>query len=233
MSTSNGNASWDPQEGQQDGQQNPYGQASSGEQQYGQQNPYGAPPQGEQVPVSQDPFAQASSGEQQYGQQNPYGAPPQGDQVPVSQDPYAQSAASDPSGQATPGWSPAGGSAPSAGDPYGQGAGGGYGPGGPPQGPGGQGPGGQVPAGAPQGGPGGQGQSRLLVGLMGIFFGGFGVHRFLMGYTTIGLVQVLVSVLSCFTLYPFIQIWGLVEGIMVLAKSPNFERDAHGRPLTD
>ncbi len=79
----------------------------------------------------------------------------------------------------------------------------------------------------------GEAQSRVLVGVLGIFFGAFGVHRFLMGYTAIGLVQVLVTVLSCFMLSPITTIWGLVEGIMVLAKSPSFERDAHGRPLRD
>lgn len=78
-----------------------------------------------------------------------------------------------------------------------------------------------------------QAQSRLVVGLLGIFLGAFGVHRFLLGYTTIGIIQVAVTVLSCFLLYPLVQIWGLIEGIMVLAKSPAFERDAHGRPLND
>lgn len=227
MSTSNDNGSWDPQDGQQPGQQNPYGQAPGGDQQFGQQSPYGPPPQHDQQPTPQDPFGQPAS-------QDPFGPPASAD--PYGQpsggsasDPYGQSpGGAAPDGQAPQHWSPAGGSAVPPSDPYGQGADGAYGQGGPPQG-----PGGQVPPGVAQGAPGGQGQSRLLVGLMGIFFGGLGVHRFLMGYTTIGLVQVLVSVLSCFTLYPFIQIWGLIEGIMVLAKSPSFERDAHGRPLTD
>ncbi|MGO3314010.1 MAG: TM2 domain-containing protein [Brachybacterium tyrofermentans] len=65
--------------------------------------------------------------------------------------------------------------------------------------------------------------------LLGIFLGGFGVHRFLLGYTTIGIVQILVTLITC----GFGAWWGIIEGIMVLAKSPTFERDARGRPLTD
>ena len=157
-----------------------------------------------------------------HGPWDPHGGPQDG-----RQDPYGSDRQT---------WSPAGDGFPMASGPYGPGAAGPYGSGaagpygsGVPQ----PGPGGPAPAGAAPGVPGGQGQSRLLVGLMGIFFGGLGVHRFLMGYTTIGLVQVLVSVLSCFLLYPFVQIWGLVEGILVLARSESFQRDAHGRPLAD
>ena len=68
-----------------------------------------------------------------------------------------------------------------------------------------------------------------MVGLLGIFLGGFGVHRFLLGYTTIGIIQIAVTVFTC----GIGAWWGLIEGIMVLAKSPTFERDAHGRPLKD
>ena len=70
-------------------------------------------------------------------------------------------------------------------------------------------------------------------GCLGIFLGAFGVHRFLMGYTTIGIIQVAITVLSCGLLSFISGIWGLVEGIMVLAKSEAFLNDAHGRPLKD
>ncbi|PZP16944.1 MAG: hypothetical protein DI611_03205 [Brachybacterium faecium] len=111
-----------------------------------------------------------------------------------------------------------------SGDPYGppqQPAGGGY----------------QQPYGSPAGGPGGApvpggtpaGQNRLVVGLLGIFLGGWGVHRFLMGYTTIGIIQIAVTLVTC----GIGSIWGLIEGIMVLAKAGSFTHDAHGRPLTD
>jgi TM2 domain-containing membrane protein YozV len=67
------------------------------------------------------------------------------------------------------------------------------------------------------------------VGILGIFLGGFGVHRFLMGYTAIGVIQIVVTFVTC----GFGAVWGLIEGIMVLAKAQAFERDAHGRPLKD
>ena len=132
-------------------------------------------------------------------------------------DPYGQAPGSDPYGQASPY---------GQGSPYGAPAGA---QGFPQDGAQGAGHAAQPGAAPVQG----EAQSRVLVGVLGIFFGAFGVHRFLMGYTAIGLVQVLVTVLSCFTLSPITTIWGLVEGIMVLAKSPSFERDAHGRPLRD
>ncbi|MCW1804799.1 MULTISPECIES: TM2 domain-containing protein [Brachybacterium] len=79
------------------------------------------------------------------------------------------------------------------------------------------------------GAPGQIGTSRLLAGLMGIFLGGFGVHRFLLGYTAIGVVQIIVTILTCGAGH----LWGLIEGIMILAKAEPFTRDAQGRPLTD
>lgn len=208
MSNPGDHGSWNPQGHEPDAQQPP-------------QDPWAQPP------APQDPYGQSPAGAGQageFGQQAAYGAG-QADQFGHGQqDPHGQPSADagqygqqDPYAQGQQNWTPAPGSAASASDPSA-----GSSPYGAP-----------AAAGAPA--PAGQGeaQSRVLVGLLGIFFGGFGVHRFLMGYTTIGLVQVLVSVLSCFTLYPLVQIWGLVEGIMVLAKSPTFERDAHGRPLKD
>lgn len=74
-------------------------------------------------------------------------------------------------------------------------------------------------------------KSKLAAGLFGIFLGGFGVHRFYLGYVGIGLAQLLISVLSCFFLSPFIWIWGLIEGILILSGSMN--RDAKGNLLRD
>lgn len=208
---------------------------------YGQQNPYGAAPDPIPGPQSQpdagdvsadsawsqpqppvDPYAQQSA-------QDPWAAPPAqdgpGPQQPA-QDPYGQPSAQDPFGQSSAQEDPFG--QPSAQDPYGQSsapdpfAQSGASPyGAPPVG-------GPAPAGAGAA-PGEQGQSRLLVGLLGIFVGGWGVHRFLMGYTTIGIIQIVVTLVTC----GFGALWGLVEGIMVLARSEQFQRDAHGRPLTD
>lgn len=178
--------------------------------------------QPQQDPWAQPPAEQPSAAQSPYGQSDPYGQPaPYGQQPAAGQDPYgppSASSASDPYGQGQQQWSPAPGSGASASDPYAQ-----------PGSPYGQaGPGQPAPA---AGGPApmGEPQSRLVVGLLGIFLGGFGVHRFLMGYTTIGIIQIVVTVVTC----GIGAWWGLVEGIMVLAKAQAFERDAHGRPLKD
>src|SRR5699024_4024516 len=118
----------------------------------------------------------------------------------------------------------------SASDPYGQAS---PGSGEPAPGFGPQSPG-CGPAGGPAQAPAGEvGPGRPGVGPPGGFLGGPGVHRFLLGYTTIGIIQVCITVLSCGMLSWVSGIWGLVEGILVLSKSEQFLRDAHGRPLAD
>jgi len=72
-------------------------------------------------------------------------------------------------------------------------------------------------------------KSRLAAGLLGIFLGGFGVHRFYLGYTSIGVVQILVTVFT----WGFGAIWGFVEGIMILAGAQSFRTDARGMPLRE
>ena len=56
---------------------------------------------------------------------------------------------------------------------------------------------------------------KILVGLMGILFGGFGVHKFMLGYTTEGLIQIAITVITC----GMGGIIGLIEGIIYLTKS--------------
>lgn len=93
---------------------------------------------------------------------------------------------------------------------------------------------GAAPTGYP-GAPGGPLKSKLVAGLLGIFVGCFGVHRFYLGYTTIGVIQVLVTVIggiiTCGVGWIAGWIWGLVEGILILTGSIN--RDAQGRPLAE
>lgn len=69
-------------------------------------------------------------------------------------------------------------------------------------------------------------RSKLAAGLLGIFLGGLGVHRFYLGYTGIGLLML---VLSCPT-GGVTWIWGFVEGIICLCGGM---RDADGRALRD
>ena len=69
-------------------------------------------------------------------------------------------------------------------------------------------------------------KSRLAAGLLGIFLGGLGIHRFYLGYTTIGVVQILVTFLTC----GVGSIWGLIEGILIIAET-TITTDAAGRPF--
>ena len=74
-------------------------------------------------------------------------------------------------------------------------------------------------------------KSKVAAGLLGIFLGCFGVHNFYLGYTTKAIIQLLLSVLSCGTLAVVSEIWGLIEGIMILSGS--IKTDAKGLPLKD
>jgi TM2 domain-containing membrane protein YozV len=58
-------------------------------------------------------------------------------------------------------------------------------------------------------------EKKILVGLMGILFGGFGVHKFMLGYTTEGLIQLAITIVTC----GMGGIIGLIEGIIYLTKS--------------
>jgi TM2 domain-containing membrane protein YozV len=61
--------------------------------------------------------------------------------------------------------------------------------------------------------------NKIPAGICGILLGGFGVHKFILGYTGAGLVMLLVSLLSCFILAPVMHIIGLIEGIIYLCRS--------------
>ncbi|MCG2622494.1 NINE protein [Arthrobacter sp. I2-34] len=76
-------------------------------------------------------------------------------------------------------------------------------------------------------------KSKLAAGLLGIFLGGLGIHRFYLGHTTIGVIQLLLTlVLGAFT-FGLVGLWGFVEGIMILCGAQMFRVDAKGIPLRD
>lgn len=75
----------------------------------------------------------------------------------------------------------------------------------------------------------GNSKSKIAAGLLGIFLGTLGVHNFYLGYTGKGVAQLLISVLSCGFLAIVSEIWGLIEGIIILTS--NDYRDANGNPL--
>lgn len=62
-------------------------------------------------------------------------------------------------------------------------------------------------------------KSKIAAGLLGIFLGAFGIHKFYLGYNTQGLILLLITILTC-GLGGFITgIIGLVEGIIYLTKT--------------
>lgn len=71
-----------------------------------------------------------------------------------------------------------------------------------------------------------QAKSRLTAGLLGIFLGSLGVHRFYLGYTSVGVLQILVTIATL----GIGAVWGFVEGIVILSGS-GLQTDADGRPL--
>ncbi|MCR4697023.1 MAG: TM2 domain-containing protein [Lachnospiraceae bacterium] len=89
-------------------------------------------------------------------------------------------------------------------------------------------------------------KSKIAAGLLGIFLGCYGVHNFYLGYTKKAIIQVSVSAgclvigtALCWLILPMLLyfglfgmgVWGLIEGIMILAGSINV--DAKGIPLKE
>lgn len=60
---------------------------------------------------------------------------------------------------------------------------------------------------------------KVLAGILGIVVGAFGVHKFVLGYTTEGIIMLLITVVSCGILAIVPSVIGIVEGIIYLTKS--------------
>ena len=69
-------------------------------------------------------------------------------------------------------------------------------------------------------------KSRLAAGLLGILLGSLGVHRFYLGHVAIGIVQIVVTFVTC----GIGSLWGFIEGIVILAGGL-VDRDADGNLL--
>ena len=74
-----------------------------------------------------------------------------------------------------------------------------------------------------------QPKSKIAAGLLSIFLGWLGIGRFYLGFTGLGLLQLLLSVLSIGILIIPVCIWTLIEGILMLTGS--FNKDAKGNLL--
>lgn len=60
-----------------------------------------------------------------------------------------------------------------------------------------------------------QENKKILAGVLGIFFGGLGIHKFVLGYTQEGIIQLVIGVCTC----GIGGIIGFIEGIIYLTKS--------------
>lgn len=70
-------------------------------------------------------------------------------------------------------------------------------------------------------------KSRLVAGILQLFLGGFGVGRFYLGYTSIGVAQLLVTWLTC----GLGGIWPFIDAILILSGQVSI--DAEGNTLKD
>ena len=60
---------------------------------------------------------------------------------------------------------------------------------------------------------------KIVAGVLAILVGSLGVHKFMLGYTTEGIIMLLVTVLTCGIAGVVMSVVGIVEGIMYLTKS--------------
>ena len=72
-----------------------------------------------------------------------------------------------------------------------------------------------------------QPKSKMAAGLLGLFLGAYGVHNFYLGNTGRGVLQIVLTVVTC----GIAGLWGFIEGIMILCG--NINTDANGVPLSD
>lgn len=63
------------------------------------------------------------------------------------------------------------------------------------------------------------GDKKIVAGIVAILLGAFGIHKFLLGYTTEGIIMLAVTIVSCGLLAIVPSVVGIIEGIMYLTKS--------------
>jgi TM2 domain-containing membrane protein YozV len=73
-------------------------------------------------------------------------------------------------------------------------------------------------------------KSKTTAGLLAIFLGALGIHRFYMGYKLIGAIMLIITLASLGRLAPITVLWGLVEGILIF--TGKMKKDKYGGELT-
>ena len=58
-------------------------------------------------------------------------------------------------------------------------------------------------------------EKKIAAGVCGILLGGLGIHKFILGYTKEGIIQIVITVVTC----GIGSIVGLIEGIIYLTKT--------------
>ena len=61
---------------------------------------------------------------------------------------------------------------------------------------------------------------KLAAGLLAIFLGSFGIHKFVLGYTRAGLIMLLLTVFTCGIAGFVMGVIGVIEGIVYLTQTP-------------
>ncbi len=70
-------------------------------------------------------------------------------------------------------------------------------------------------------------RNRWIAGLLGVLLGPLGIHRIYLGFVGIGILQMVVSFITC----GIGGLWGFIEGVLWLAGKPM--HDVDGLPLSE
>jgi TM2 domain-containing membrane protein YozV len=76
-------------------------------------------------------------------------------------------------------------------------------------------------------------KSKMVAGLLAIFVGPLGIHNFYLGYTTNGIIQLLLSTVGAFVFVGPLAawIWAIVEAVQIF--TGKIDKDAQGNLLKE
>ena len=69
----------------------------------------------------------------------------------------------------------------------------------------------------------------IVAVLLAFFLGALGIHNFYLGYTTKGIIQLILTITVIGA--PIAAIWAFIEFIMIIARAGSYAYDAQGQPL--
>jgi len=71
-------------------------------------------------------------------------------------------------------------------------------------------------------------KSKIVAGLLALFFGGLGIHNFYLGYIKKAVIQLILGIICCGTVS---SVWALVEAIMLF--TGYISKDGSGKLISD